>query len=315
MRYIILLFIPFLLSSCFSSQLNNNTFQLPNFDSKYQNYIDSNEEIVLSRYHFVITKLPDNSYRKRVFFPETMTLTNDNMYSDKDIRNKNGQESNYSDLGVLISQGNYKNNKREGTWKIYNRKTGKISQEGEYKNGEKADVWTTYKEGIRSREVNYIEGLENGAFQEFDSLQNVIRSGTYENGEIIDQSMIESSYVDTDEVFKIVEEIPHLSSCKGIDNYEDRTNCSNKTLLKYIYSNIKYPALAREYGIEGQVIVQFVVDEKGDINDIEVVRGICQDMKDECLKVVKNMPKWEPGTQGGEPVKVLYTLPVKFKLE
>lgn len=315
MKYLTLLLLPILLAGCYSNQLSTLGYQIPNFDAKYENYIDSEEKFVLSQYHYVITKLPDNTYRKRIFFPETMTLTSDFMYTDKDTRNKNGQASIYSDQGVLESQGNYKNNKRNGEWKFYSRYTGKISQEGNYLNGDKTGKWITYKKGFKSSETTYKNDIENGPFQQYDSLMNVINQGVYVDGEITEQTIEESLFTSADEVFYIVEQVPYLSSCKGIVDDEERTNCSTKALLEYVYSNIKYPKLAREYGVEGQVIAQFVVDENGDVTDIEIIRGICQDMKEECLKIVQSLPSWEPGMQAGKPVKVKYTLPIKFKLE
>jgi len=86
-------------------------------------------------------------------------------------------------------------------------------------------------------------------------------------------------------------------------------------LLKYLAENIKYPAMARENNIQGRSVLQFVVNEGGDITDIQVVRKIGGGCDEEAVRVVKSMPKWKPGKQGGRPVKVRFTLPVSFKLE
>jgi protein TonB len=90
-------------------------------------------------------------------------------------------------------------------------------------------------------------------------------------------------------------------------------------MLEYIYKNLKYPAIARENGVEGQVVLQFVVDKDGSIADAKVVRDIGAGCGTEAEKVVNGMnnmgQKWIPGKQRGRPVRVLYTLPVKFKLE
>ena len=86
-------------------------------------------------------------------------------------------------------------------------------------------------------------------------------------------------------------------------------------MLQFIYGNIKYPALARQYGIEGMAIVKFVVEKDGSITNVESVRGICNEIRDECIRVVKLMPRWDYGMQRGKPVRVQFNLPVKFKLE
>ena len=89
----------------------------------------------------------------------------------------------------------------------------------------------------------------------------------------------------------------------------------DEALLKFIRDNIKYPFVAASNGIEGRVTIRFVVSKTGEINDIKVVRGLVKECDDEAVRVIKMMPKWEPGMNKGEPVHVYYTLPVVFKLQ
>lgn len=87
-------------------------------------------------------------------------------------------------------------------------------------------------------------------------------------------------------------------------------------LLKYLGENIKYPHVARENDIEGNVYVRFVVNEDGMVSNIEIQRGLsgCSECDQEVVRVLKRMPKWKPGMQGGQAVKVYFSLPVKFEL-
>ena len=85
-------------------------------------------------------------------------------------------------------------------------------------------------------------------------------------------------------------------------------------LMKFLNKNLRYPPAARENGIEGRVVVQFVVDETGNISDLQVLRDIGGGCAEEAVRVVKQMPNWKPGKQNGNPVKVYYKLPVTFKL-
>ena len=85
-------------------------------------------------------------------------------------------------------------------------------------------------------------------------------------------------------------------------------------LLKYLQKNIQYPQDAKEKGIHGRVIVQFIVEKDGSIKDTKVVRGIDPSLDNEALRVINAMPKWEPGKHKGEAVSVKYTVPVSFKL-
>ncbi|MCD6011953.1 MAG: hypothetical protein K0Q79_1815 [Flavipsychrobacter sp.] len=82
----------------------------------------------------------------------------------------------------------------------------------------------------------------------------------------------------------------------------------------YLQKNLRYPEAARENGIEGRVLVEYVINEDGSVSDVRLARGIGGGCDEEAVRVVKAMPKWKPGKQNGKPVKVLFTLPIKFVL-
>ncbi|MBR6310349.1 MAG: energy transducer TonB [Paludibacteraceae bacterium] len=86
-------------------------------------------------------------------------------------------------------------------------------------------------------------------------------------------------------------------------------------MMKYLATSIKYPAKAAEMGIEGTVVIQFVIGKDGKVTDAKVVRGKDPLLDKEALRVVNAMPAWKPGKQGGKAVRVAYTLPVRFKLQ
>lgn len=85
-------------------------------------------------------------------------------------------------------------------------------------------------------------------------------------------------------------------------------------LTKWIDDNLKYPVEAAMDGIEGRVIVQFIVRPTGKVVDAEVVRGIAPSLDKEALRLINIMPSWIPGRQKGKAVNVRYTLPITFKL-
>ena len=86
-------------------------------------------------------------------------------------------------------------------------------------------------------------------------------------------------------------------------------------LMKHLQANIKYPPEAAKNNIEGRVIVQFVIDETGQVGEVKVVRPVSEELDAEAVRVVKALPKFEPGRQDGEAVSVWYTLPVMFKVQ
>ena len=89
----------------------------------------------------------------------------------------------------------------------------------------------------------------------------------------------------------------------------------DKELFKYVQATIKYPTEAYEQKIEGRVIVQFVVEKDGSISNVKVVRHVHPLLDEEAVRVIENMPKWEPGRQRGKAVRVKYTVPVSFKVQ
>ena len=86
-------------------------------------------------------------------------------------------------------------------------------------------------------------------------------------------------------------------------------------MYQWLSSNIQYPAVASEEGIQGRVVVEFVVGKDGSITNVKVLRPRHPALDKEAVRVIKSMPKWVPGRNNGQPVKVTYTLPVTFKLQ
>lgn len=103
-------------------------------------------------------------------------------------------------------------------------------------------------------------------------------------------------------IFEVVEHMPEFP------------NGGMGALMKYLNENMQYPASAKEKGMQGRVTLQFVVDKDGSISGTKVLRGVDADLDKEAIRLINNMPNWKPGTQGGQPVRVKYTVPVMFRL-
>ena len=83
-------------------------------------------------------------------------------------------------------------------------------------------------------------------------------------------------------------------------------------LMKQIENSIQYPEEARKKGVEGRVIVQFIVDEKGNVTQPHVLKSVEPSLDKEALRIIRLLPQWKPGTWKGKPVKVKYIVPVSF---
>ena len=131
--------------------------------------------------------------------------------------------------------------------------------------------------------------------------------GNDENGEVLKvKEVIATEPVkpkeEENKVFDVVEQMPSYPGGMG-------------ALMQYLSSNIKYPAIAEENGIQGRVICTFVVERDGSITDVRIAKSVDPSLDKEAMRVVSKMPRWIPGKQNGSAVRVKYTLPVTFRLQ
>lgn len=117
-----------------------------------------------------------------------------------------------------------------------------------------------------------------------------------------DEIVVEEKKPEPEKVFTAVEQMPQFPGGEG-------------ELMKYISSHIKYPPMAMENGVQGRVVVQFVVTKDGSVGQVKVMRGKDPDLDKEAVRVVKSLPKFIPGKMNGQAVNVWYTLPISFKLQ
>ena len=103
-------------------------------------------------------------------------------------------------------------------------------------------------------------------------------------------------------VFDVVEQMPSFPG-------------GPSALMQFLSSNIKYPVVAEENGVQGRVVCTFVVERDGSITDVRVIKSVDPSLDKEAVRVVKSMPKWIPGKQNGSAVRVKYTVPVTFRLQ
>ena len=103
-------------------------------------------------------------------------------------------------------------------------------------------------------------------------------------------------------VFDVVEVMPTFPGGQG-------------ALFEWLSKNIKYPVVAEENGVQGRVIVTFVVERNGSITDVQVAKSVDPSLDKEAVRVVKAMPNWIPGKQNGSAVRVKFTVPVTFRLQ
>ena len=117
---------------------------------------------------------------------------------------------------------------------------------------------------------------------------------------MVEKREIES--VDRDKVYDVVDEMPSFPG-------------GGAAMLNYINSNLKYPVVAEENGIQGRVILTFVIDKDGSVTDVKVVKSVDPSLDKEAKRIIESMPNWIPGREKGVLVKTKHTVPVQFKLQ
>ena len=104
-----------------------------------------------------------------------------------------------------------------------------------------------------------------------------------------------------DKPFDVVEQMPEFPG-------------GQEALMQFLRQEIKYPKEAEEKGLQGRVVVRYIIEKDGSISEVEIAKSVNEYLDAEAVRVVNAMPKWKPGKQKGEPVRVKFTIPITFRL-
>ncbi len=181
----------------------------------------------------------------------------------------------FNEKGVLIKEGEFKKNLEEGEWKLY------------------------YDNGKSMRVENYLHGNLEGNLKGYYPNTKLRREEEYKNGKLLKGSCYTSKGKDT--TFYASYQTPEFTG--GL-----------VALKKYLLDNVKYPKDALEKGIEGNVFIKFTVTARGNIENAYVQKTVYPSLDAEALRLVTQMPKWQPGKKNDMPQKVVFNIPIPFKL-
>lgn len=122
-----------------------------------------------------------------------------------------------------------------------------------------------------------------------------------------------------DVVLRSADEMPRFPGCEDMEaSVRDKKKCADKEMLEFVYGNYRYPAEARRLGVEGTVVISFIIEKNGIVSEPKIVRDIGGGCGEEALRVIRLMQeqliRWAPARQDGQTVRCMYNLPVKFKL-
>ncbi len=198
--------------------------------------------------------------------------------------------------------------------KLAQKKEAKVERKEPIKVEQKQEVVEKVKSSVKfvapvikkDEEVNPEEELksQDELSQNKTAIGALTVVGNDESGEVLKakQVVVTEQPKEETKVFDVVEQMPQFPG-------------GPQALFEYLSSHIKYPVVAEENGVQGRVIVTFVVERDGSITDVKVAKSVDPSLDKEAQRVVKSMPRWIPGKQNGAAVRVKYTVPVTFRLQ
>lgn len=311
---------------------------LVSFAQDQTRYYDARHRLdpLTSRYRATIT--PSG----RGFLVKEMTLDNKSVMTgsyaalpDDLGKSRNGDFIYYYSNGNKKMEGAYRDNLRTGMWKFYDYEDGmvhkeeqyagdsldgparyyssrtkKVTREGNHVNGKEEGLWKEYNsDGSMSGEVTYVKGKKEGvsiAYME----RGFVEKTTYKAGEALESHLFDGN---GSEITKKKDK-KKINSSGAIYTYVEQMPAPGYNYNDFLSENIVYPDSARRHNVEGRVIVKFVVDEEGKVNDLTIVKSVSPEIDEEAMRVVSLFPQWKPGMQNGRRVSVYFTLPIQFKL-
>lgn len=283
--------------------LSTSTLYSQSCKKRYKNQLEPDSKLVVCEANYTIEKLKESGIIiYKMYYPSTKQITKLVTLKNLESNIKHGLYQENWDDGTVVNKGLYQNNQKQGAWIL------DTYEHGEFIDDKKTGDWVIMgSDSIISQKETYLDDMLHGVQIMYDSLGNTIMEQHYSYGKLISTTRDTST--------KIVEEMPRFPGCEEMKlSLEELTKCSQDKLLAYMNENLKYPRKSRAKNIQGKAIIQFVVDKNGEIIDVKALNGVSDDIKKEALKLVRQMPRWKPGTQGGRPVKVLFTLPIQFRL-
>ena len=155
-------------------------------------------------------------------------------------------------------------------------------------------------EEIRSQDEAQQSETAAGLTNEDRGVDDIINAQQHVDVVVVEEKKPEPP--EDNQIFTSVEQDPQFPGGQG-------------ALLQYLAKNLRYPTICQENGIQGRVIVQFVVTKNGTVGQVKVAKGVHPELDAEAIRVIKTLPKFTPGKMNGHPVNVWYTVPVVFKLQ
>jgi hypothetical protein len=189
---------------------------------------------------------------------------------------------------------------------------GNLYKKGQYVNGFRAGVWREKHFLGGYMEGPYVNDKKDGPWSYYDSAGIKLREHYYDKGAISKIIFFNPDGTEKDTTASS-QTAASFPCSDAFESYYSK--CADMSLQVFIRENFKYPDEINEIGgIQGTAYFDLTIDVDGSITDIHIINGVCDELEKESIRLIKIMPKWEPGTVSGDPIKSLFTLPFRFRL-
>lgn len=276
--------------------------------------LEEGSRVVSKTYNTSLEKTTSGIFIYKKYYPTTSVKTFEITYLDEAKKVKQGKFTHRYDNGNIWSTGDFVAGENHGEWKFYN-SDGFLNKIGSFNNGLKIGTWKEYSDSLLSREYSFNDkGDLHGKYISYNREGKVAEEITYEDSEVIKTR----TYEDTEAMqqYRIVEKMPLFGAeCAKIKDEGLAKACGDKALLTFIYSKIRYPGFARDNNIIGTVYASFIIEPDGSLGEIQILNGLCDEIRDECIQLLEEAQDWQPGQQNGEAARVQFNLPIRFRLE
>lgn len=150
-----------------------------------------------------------------------------------------------------------------------------------------------------------------------EEIEEELEINTEANENTVVDIVFEEEEEEEEQIFVSVENMPTLPGCESMPNKMQKDQCTQQKIFQHLAKVQKYPPMMKEAGIQGTVFVTFVVDKDGKVTDVDILKGVSggSALDEEAKRMISSLPKFNPGSQRGKPVKIRYNLPVKFSLK
>lgn len=279
------------------------------YKGKWNEFLDAGETELFTWYHFVVSTNKDGNFVKRTFFPETRVLTAVEVFKDKKLKKRKGASTYYRDNRTLMAVKNYMDGKLHGEYlEYYNSDT--IRSKVSYAKNKKEGKLVVYDEKGRVKiECEYKQDKLNGLFIEFDTTNVIIKRCFYENDVRINCE-INKTTLD----FISLKE-PMFDDFSWISDWKTKEELSNRKMGMFFYHKVRYPENAVHHEVQGVATIIFTIEKDGTIQNFEIINGLCQEIKEECIRIANKMPPMTPTKINGSSIRSTLTINLPFIIE